>query len=125
MRRHLRRRLERKPLRHIDNRRTEAALIVAIERHLREKRFQRRGALRKSLELLPLVTRPDVLRRAPLLHLGDRHQPRMVVLVALERQADALDGVGDEADRAIMVDGFEGLTHAGHVMAAEIGHQLQ
>ena len=49
----------------------------------------------------------------------------MVVLVALERQADALDGVGDEADRAIMVDGFEGLTHAGHVMAAEIGHQLQ
>ena len=49
----------------------------------------------------------------------------MVVLVALERQADALDGVGDEADRAVMVDRFKRLTHAGHVMAAEIGHQLQ
>ncbi len=49
----------------------------------------------------------------------------MVVLVALERQADALDGVGDEADRTVVIDRLEGLDHAGHVVAAEIGHQLQ
>ena len=68
---------------------------------------------------------PDVLRTAPLLHLGDRHQARMVVLVALERQPDALDGVGDEADRTIVIDGLERLDHAGHIVAAEIGHQRQ
>ena len=47
----------------------------------------------------------------------------MVVLVALERQADALDGVGDEADRPVVIDAIERLQHARHVMAAEIGHQ--
>ena len=67
----------------------------------------------------------DVLRAAPLLHLRDRHQARVVVLVALHRQADALDGVGDEADGPIVIDCLEGLDHAGHVVAAEIGHQRQ
>ena len=49
----------------------------------------------------------------------------MVVLVALHRQADALDGVGDEADRTIVIDRFKCLDHAGHVVAAEVGHQRQ
>ena len=49
----------------------------------------------------------------------------MIVLVALERQPDALDGVGDEADGAIVIDGLKGLAHAGHVVSAKIGHQLQ
>ena len=49
----------------------------------------------------------------------------MVVLVALHRQADALDGVGDEADRAVVVDRLERFDHAGHVVSAEIGHQRQ
>ena len=49
----------------------------------------------------------------------------MIVLVALHRQADALDGVGDEADRAVVIDGFKRLDHAGHVVSAEIGHQRQ
>ena len=71
------------------------------------------------------MARPDVLRAAPLLHLRRRHQAGMVVLVALERQADALDGVGDEADRAVVIDRLERLDHAGHVVAAEIGHQRQ
>ncbi len=71
------------------------------------------------------MLRPDILRRAPLLHLGDRHQPRVVILVALERQANTLDGVGNEADRAIVIDRFKSFNHAGHVMAAEIGHQRQ
>jgi hypothetical protein len=68
---------------------------------------------------------PDVLRRAPGLHLRRRHQAGVIVLVALERQADALDGVGDEADRTIVIDRFESLDHAGHIVAAEIGHQRQ
>ncbi len=68
---------------------------------------------------------PDVLRRAPGLHLRRRHQAGVIVLVALERQADALDRVGDEADRTIVIDRFESLDHAGHVVAAEIGHQRQ
>jgi hypothetical protein len=71
------------------------------------------------------LARADVLRRAPFFHLADRHQAGMVILVALHRQADALDGVGDEADRAIVVDLLERLDHADHVMAAEIGHQRQ
>jgi hypothetical protein len=49
----------------------------------------------------------------------------MIVLVALERQADALDGIGDEANRTVVIDGLERLDHADHVVAAEIGHQRQ
>ncbi len=49
----------------------------------------------------------------------------MIVLVALERQANALDGVGDKADRPVVIDRLESLDHAGHVVSAEIGHQRQ
>src|SRR6266436_2014673 len=122
--RHLRRRSERKLRRHVDDGRGQAAL-AAVERHIVEKRLQRRGVLRQSLELLPLVPGPDVLRGAPFLHLRHRHQARMIVLMALERQADALDGVGDEADRAIVIDRLKSLQHARHVVSAEIGHQRQ
>ena len=48
----------------------------------------------------------------------------MIVLVAGERQAEPLDGVGDEADRAIMrARLFESLDQRRQVVAAEIGHQ--
>ena len=66
--------------------------------------------LRKALELVPFVAGPDVLRaRAISPSAPTVIKPGMVVLVALERQADALDGVGDEADRPIVVDRLEGL----------------
>ena len=71
------------------------------------------------------MARADVLGGAPFFHLRHRHQPGMVVLVALERQADTLDGIGDEADGAVVVDRLESLDHGGHVVAAEIGHQRQ
>ncbi len=119
------RRRERKPLGHVDHGRAEPAPVVAVERHFGKKRLQRRRRLRQPLELLPLVAGTDILRAAPLLHLGDRHQAGMVVLVALERQADALDGVGDEADRTVVIDGLKSLDHAGHIVAAEVGHQGQ
>ena len=48
----------------------------------------------------------------------------MVVLVAGERQAEALDRIGDEADRPVVLARLlEGLEQARQVVAAEIGHQ--
>ena len=52
-------------------------------------------------EPVPLLALVDALARAQLVHLRLGHQPGVVVLVALERQAVALDGVGDEADGLI------------------------
>ena len=54
-----------------------------------------------------------------------RHQPGMVVLVAGEGQAHALDRVGDETGRliAVGIGGAEGFDHRLDVVAAEIGHQ--
>ena len=48
----------------------------------------------------------------------------MVVLVAGERQPIALDRVGDEAVRAVVLRTVKGLEHGLQVVAAEIGHQL-
>ena len=47
----------------------------------------------------------------------------MIVLVAGKRQAVALDGVGDEAHRAVVIDAVEGLDDGGQVVTAEIVHQ--
>ena len=54
-----------------------------------------------------------------------RHQPGVVVLVAGERQAHALDGVGDETGRlvALGIGGAQRLDDRFDVMAAQIGHQ--
>ena len=74
--------------------------------------------------------------RVPLLALGDAHlrclkssicsgahQPGVVVLVAGERQAVALDRVGDEAGRRVVRDAVERVEHRLEVVAAEVGHQ--
>jgi hypothetical protein len=47
----------------------------------------------------------------------------MVVLVAGKGQVLALDRVADEAGRAVIGRGKEGLEHRLQAMAAEIGHQ--
>ena len=47
----------------------------------------------------------------------------MVVLVAGERQPEALDGVGDEADRPVVIDFVEGVDQRRQVVAGEVGHQ--
>jgi hypothetical protein len=57
------------------------------------------------------------------LHLGRRQQARMVVLVARERQAEALDGVGDEHHRAGRGRSLEGFEQGGQIVPAEIGHE--
>ncbi len=62
-------------------------------------------------------------RSAELLHLIDVHEAGMIVLMAGEGQAVALDRVGDEAGRDVVVDAVEGLEHRLHVVAGEIGHE--
>ena len=50
----------------------------------------------------------------------------MVVLVAGERQAEALDRIGEEADRPVVLPRLlEGIEQARQVVAAEIGHELR
>ena len=59
------------------------------------------------------------------LHLFLGHQPGVIVLVPCERQAHALDGVGDEAGGlvALGLGRAQGLDDRLDVVAAEIGHQ--
>ncbi len=123
--RHPRRRRERQAVRHRDLRRLQPPPSLACERHIGEELLQHRRRQIQSLELVPLMPRTNLLRRAPGFHLADGHQAGMVVLVALERQADALDSVGDETDRPIVVDGLEGIDQRLHIMAAEVRHQRQ
>ena len=70
------------------------------------------------------MARTNPHRCAEPLHLLLGHQPGVVVLVAGERQAHALDGVGDETGRLIAIGlGTQRVDHRLDVMAAEIGHQ--
>ncbi len=98
---------------------------VACEFHLFQERLDARRLQRQSFQPVPFVAGPDVLRGAECFHLRHGHQAGMIVLVALERQTDALDGVGDETNRPIMIDRLERSQHARHVVAAEIRHQRQ
>ena len=79
----------------------------------------------QPLEQVPFMARADAHGGAEGLHLLLRHQPGMVVLVAGEGQAHALDRVGDEAGRLVAfgVLGAEGLDQRLDVVAAEIHHQ--
>ena len=62
------------------------------------------------------ATAAVLLRGAVLVHLGRGQQAGVVVLVALERQAKTLDGVGDEeARRVVMAGPLEGLQHDSYV----------
>ncbi len=56
-------------------------------------------------------------------HLLSAHQPRVVVLVAGQGQSVALDGVGDETGRQVVVDLVEGVEDGGHVVAGQVGHE--
>ena len=67
----------------------------------------------QSFELVPFVPGPDVHHLAEMLHLRGRHQAGVVVFVSGERQAEALDGVADEADRPVVVHARERLDERG------------
>ena len=59
---------------------------------------------RKAFELVPFVAGPHAHGGAEGFHLRRRHQAGMVVLVAGERQAEALDRVADETGRPVVID---------------------
>ena len=109
--------------RHRDARRLQTALAAAGKRHAIEKRLNVVGRLPKTFERIPFVAGPDIHRRSERLHLRRRHQAGVIVLVAGERQAEALDRVGDEADRPIVIDGVERRDDRRQIVAAEIVHQ--
>ncbi len=113
----------RQPRRDGQLRRREAAAAARGEGHALEIGLELRLRHGEALEGLPFLPRPHVHGGAEGLHLRRRHQPRMVVLVALEGQAEALDRIGDEADGPVVVDALEGLEQRGHVVAGKVGHE--
>ena len=93
------------------------------EGHARAELLELLGIDVEAGEALPLAALGDAVRLLERRHLVRRHQPGVVVLVAGERQAEALDGIGDEAVRPVVGDAVEGLEHGLQVVAAEVGHQ--
>ena len=104
--------------------RLQAAPALGHERHAPEKGLHRGRGRVEPGELVPFLALVDALARAQVVHLRFRHQPGVVVLVALERQAVALDGVGDEAHRLVGRRLVEGLQDGLQVVPAEVGHEL-
>ena len=94
------------------------------ERHSRQKILDLRGPHVEPRELVPFLTLVDAFATAQIAHLRLGHQPRVIVLVALEGEAVALDGVGDEAYGLIGRRVVEGLQDGLQVMPAEVGHEL-
>ena len=96
---------DRQVRRHRDAVRVAGARLALRERHAIEKRARARVRRRASPSNVshswPGRTFIAARKR---LHLRRRHQAGMIVLVAGERQAEALDRVGDEADRPVVVD---------------------
>ncbi len=76
-----------------------------------------------AFERLPLLAFAYAHRLAQSRDLRRVHQPGVIVLVAGEGQAKALDRVGDEQGRAVVVAAVERLREAFEVVAGEIGHQ--
>ena len=86
-------------------RRLEPARPAVGERHAVEERLQLvRAASAGPSNVSHSWPGADVHRVAEGLHLRRRHQAGVVVLVAGERQAEALDRVGDEAGRPVVID---------------------
>ena len=94
------------------------------ERRPVKERLKRFGIVDRG-ELLPLLALGHAHVALPLGHLGLVHQPAVIVLVAGDRRAPALDRVGEETDRAVMIDRGEGVGHGRDAIAAEIFHQFR
>ena len=92
--------------------------------HRLEEPLECRDVEIEAGDLGPLLALGDAVDGAEGRHLIGVHEAGMVVLVAGEGQAPALDCVGDEAVRAIVLDAAEGFEHGLDVMPAEIGHEL-
>ena len=102
---------------------TQSPRPALVERDAIEEGLDFLRRQRETGKAIPFLALVDALAGPELLHLGLRHQTGVVVLVALEGQAEALDRVGDEADRLIRRCGGEGLEDGLEIVPAEIGHQ--
>ena len=102
LRRHRRLDGDRQSFRHVDRWRVETPRLAGGERHAVEEALQFVRRQRQAFELVPFVAGPHAHRLAENLHLRRRHQAGVIVLVAGDRQAEALDGVADEAGRPVM-----------------------
>ena len=110
--------------RHGHARRVVAALGRLVERDRRQEVVERTGRQVESGERLPLGALGNPHPVAEVGHLLGRHHPRVVVLVAGERQAEALDGVGDEACRPLVLRGLaEPRQHAVYVVPRQVRHE--
>ena len=94
----------------------------AIGHPVQEPVQRRRGQVEPGMAV-PFRPLGDAHLRPERGHLVGRHQARVVVLVPGERQAPALDRVGDEAVRPVVGHTVERVQHGLDVMAAEIGHE--
>ena len=77
----------------------------------------------EAREPLPFFAVGNSLARFVARHLRRIHQSRVIILVACERQAHALDRVSDEAVRQIVAHLIERLDDELHVVPGEIGHE--
>ena len=77
----------------------------------------------KPGERLPFLPFGDAQTCPERLHLGGVHQPGVVVLVPLERQAVAFDRVGDEHGGALIVGFCKGFDQGLDTVAAKVEHQ--
>ena len=101
-----------------------AARFFRGERHAVEERLQLRPAASTAPRTCPTRGRPHIHRLAQLVHLRRRHHAGVIVLVAGEREARALDGVADEAGRPVVRRRLvERLDQRRQVVPAEIAHQ--
>jgi hypothetical protein len=74
--------------------------------------------------MIPFVPGPDVHGGAKGFDLRRCHQARMIILMAGERQSEALDRVGDEAHRPVVIDAIKCVDDRRQIVAAEIAHKL-
>lgn len=108
---------------HRQGRRGEPTPPLGREGHLREEALELGARQGEPLEGLPFVPLAHAHSLTEHLHLRGRHHARMIVLVPRERQAEALDRVGDEDDGAVVVDALEGFEQGRQIVAGEVGHQ--
>ena len=79
---------------------------------------------RGAFELVPFMAFAHAIGGAERRHLRLGHQAGVIVLVALQRQAEAFHRIGDEDGGPFVVGAaFERLQQGRHVVAAQIGHQ--
>ena len=81
------------------------------------------GIVADAFERLPLLAFAHAHRLAQRGHLRRVHQAGVIVLVAGEGQAEALDRPGDEQGRDVVLRRVERLDQGLHAMAAEVGEQ--